>query len=169
MWRRVDLVWSDVSEERISSIFRIEKSASEGPARNGGSSYLLTLVPCARIFLSWWWRRCVPPKRHFTQDLHGATFQKTIFILNVFGFNTVYCCYCLSTGALYIVRILTTCVSLRVELIKALCWREWGNSFSFVVSDIYFERYFYDSKGNNFLNIYQKFPPRLKSIIPTDV
>jgi hypothetical protein len=27
MWRRVDLVWTDVSEERIASIFRVEKSA----------------------------------------------------------------------------------------------------------------------------------------------
>jgi hypothetical protein len=27
MWRRVVLVWTDVSEERIASIFRIEKSA----------------------------------------------------------------------------------------------------------------------------------------------
>jgi hypothetical protein len=35
MWRRVDLVWTDVSEERIASIFRVEKSAS----------HLLTLVP----------------------------------------------------------------------------------------------------------------------------
>jgi hypothetical protein len=29
MLRRVDLVWTDVSEERIASIFRVEKSASE--------------------------------------------------------------------------------------------------------------------------------------------
>jgi hypothetical protein len=29
MWRRVDLVWTDVSEERIASIFRVEQSASE--------------------------------------------------------------------------------------------------------------------------------------------
>jgi hypothetical protein len=30
MWRRVDPVkWTDVSEERIVSIFRVEKSASE--------------------------------------------------------------------------------------------------------------------------------------------
>jgi hypothetical protein len=29
MWRCVDLVWTDVSEERIASIFRVEKSASE--------------------------------------------------------------------------------------------------------------------------------------------
>jgi hypothetical protein len=32
MWRRVDLAWIDVSEERIASIFRMEKSTSEEPA-----------------------------------------------------------------------------------------------------------------------------------------
>jgi hypothetical protein len=32
MWRRVNLVWIDVLEERIASIFRVEKSASEEPA-----------------------------------------------------------------------------------------------------------------------------------------
>jgi hypothetical protein len=32
MWRRVELVWTNVSEERIFSIFRVEKSASEEPA-----------------------------------------------------------------------------------------------------------------------------------------
>jgi hypothetical protein len=31
MWRRVDLLWSDVSGEWIASIFRVEKSASEEP------------------------------------------------------------------------------------------------------------------------------------------
>jgi hypothetical protein len=31
MWRRVNLVWTDVSEERIASI-KVEKSASEEPA-----------------------------------------------------------------------------------------------------------------------------------------
>jgi hypothetical protein len=36
MWRRVDLVWTDVSEERIASLFRIEKSVSEEPAWAGG-------------------------------------------------------------------------------------------------------------------------------------
>jgi hypothetical protein len=35
MWRRVDLVWTDVSEERIASNFRIEKSASEEPTSAG--------------------------------------------------------------------------------------------------------------------------------------
>jgi hypothetical protein len=33
VWRRVDVVdWADVSEDRIASIFRVEKSASEEPA-----------------------------------------------------------------------------------------------------------------------------------------
>jgi hypothetical protein len=36
MWRRVDLVWTDVSEEGITSIFRVQKSASEEPAWAGG-------------------------------------------------------------------------------------------------------------------------------------
>jgi hypothetical protein len=40
MWRRVDLVWTDVSEERIASVFRVEKCASEEPTWAGGSSYL---------------------------------------------------------------------------------------------------------------------------------
>jgi hypothetical protein len=62
MRRRVDLVWSDVSEER-------------------GCSHLLTLVPRSWIFPPWRWRWCVPPKRRFTQDLHGATSQKTTFFI----------------------------------------------------------------------------------------
>jgi hypothetical protein len=42
-------------------------------------SHLLTMVPRSWIFLPWRWRRYVPPKLRFTQDLHGATFQKTAF------------------------------------------------------------------------------------------
>jgi hypothetical protein len=38
MLRRIDLVWTDVSEERIGSIFRVEKSASA--------------VTCSRWFLA---------------------------------------------------------------------------------------------------------------------
>jgi hypothetical protein len=39
MWRRVDPVkWTDISEERIASILRVEKSASEEPAWAGSSS-----------------------------------------------------------------------------------------------------------------------------------
>jgi hypothetical protein len=36
MWRCVDLALTDVSEERIAYIFRVEKSASGEPARAGG-------------------------------------------------------------------------------------------------------------------------------------
>jgi hypothetical protein len=59
MWRRVDLVWTDVSEKRIASNFGVEKSLSEEPAWAGGCR------------LTSRWRRYVPPKRRFTQDLQG--------------------------------------------------------------------------------------------------
>jgi hypothetical protein len=36
MWRCVGLVLTDVSEERIASIFRVEKSVIEEPASAGG-------------------------------------------------------------------------------------------------------------------------------------
>jgi hypothetical protein len=42
---------------------------------------LLTLFLCSRIFLPWRLRRYVLPKCRFTQDLHGATSQKTAFFL----------------------------------------------------------------------------------------
>jgi hypothetical protein len=45
MWRRVDLVWTDVSEERIASIFRVEKSAIEEPAWASAAT-------CSRWFLA---------------------------------------------------------------------------------------------------------------------
>jgi hypothetical protein len=95
MWRCVDLVWSDVSEERIASTFRVEKSASEEPAWAGGCrlmsslpiaehyvcSHLLTLVPRLRNFLPWRWRWYFPPKPRYTQDLHSSTSQKTEFFI----------------------------------------------------------------------------------------
>jgi hypothetical protein len=45
-------------------------------------SHLLTLVPRSWIFLPWRRRWYVLPKRLFTQDLHGATSQKTAFFVN---------------------------------------------------------------------------------------
>jgi hypothetical protein len=38
MWRHVDLVWTEVSEERIASIFSAEKSGSAESAWPGGYS-----------------------------------------------------------------------------------------------------------------------------------
>jgi hypothetical protein len=43
MLRHVDLVWTDVSEERIASIFRVEKSASDEPAWAGGGFYTVKM------------------------------------------------------------------------------------------------------------------------------
>jgi hypothetical protein len=50
-------------------------------------SHQPTLVPHSRIFLPWRWRRYVPPKRRFTQDVHRATSQKTAFFKLVLDFN----------------------------------------------------------------------------------
>jgi hypothetical protein len=36
MWRGVDIVWTNVSEESIASIFRVEKSTSEEASWAGG-------------------------------------------------------------------------------------------------------------------------------------
>jgi hypothetical protein len=59
MWRRVDLVWTDVSEERIASIFRVEKSASEEQEladgcrlRRRGSHILKTIGSQMAVILS---------------------------------------------------------------------------------------------------------------------
>jgi hypothetical protein len=81
MWHRVDLIWADVSEERIASMFRVEKSATEEPAWGGGYS------------LPWRWRRYVPPKRRPTQDLHSATFHRTAF----FSFS-IHACVPVAAG-----------------------------------------------------------------------
>jgi hypothetical protein len=57
MWRRVVLVWTNVSEERIASIFRVEKSASEEPAWAGGAIsqktaiYIVTAVKTLKSYI----------------------------------------------------------------------------------------------------------------------
>jgi hypothetical protein len=67
MWRRLDPVWTYVSEERIASIFREEKSDSEEPAWAGGCSQCeardCALVRCA----------CDLP----TRDCHPSTIYET--------------------------------------------------------------------------------------------
>jgi hypothetical protein len=72
MWRHADLVnWTDVSEERVASIFRVEKSASEEP--DWVCYHLLRLVSRSRIFLPWkWWRHITPKRRLNSQDLQGV-------------------------------------------------------------------------------------------------
>jgi hypothetical protein len=88
MWRRVDPVkWTDVSEELIVSIFRVEKSASDEPAWAGGSIFLYPedggdtflrnvgsfhRIYMAPISLPWRWRRYAPPKRRFIYRIYMA-------------------------------------------------------------------------------------------------
>jgi hypothetical protein len=49
-----------------------------------GCNHLLSLVLNSQIFLPWRWKRYVPPKRRFTQDLHSATSQeKTACFMNL--------------------------------------------------------------------------------------
>jgi hypothetical protein len=55
MWRRVDLVWTDVSEERIASIFRVEKLTSEEPAWAGGCKPQILQMKFYRHFCSRGW------------------------------------------------------------------------------------------------------------------
>jgi hypothetical protein len=38
------------------------------------------VLPRSRIFLPWRWRRYVPPKHLFTQDLHGVTLQQAVYL-----------------------------------------------------------------------------------------
>jgi hypothetical protein len=45
MWRYVVLALTNVSEERIASIFSVEKSARGEPARAGG---------CGSVIFDWW-------------------------------------------------------------------------------------------------------------------
>jgi hypothetical protein len=75
--------------ERGASVSRWLKTAA------AVCSHLLTMVLRLRIILPWRRRRYVPLKRRFTQDLHGATPQKTAFFKNRFNFQgrvvTFYC------------------------------------------------------------------------------
>jgi hypothetical protein len=65
MWRRVDIVWTYISEECITSIFRVEKSASEEPAWAVAADWATSRKLLSAI----------------TQDLHGTTSQKTAFFI----------------------------------------------------------------------------------------
>jgi hypothetical protein len=76
MVRRVVHVRSDVSEERIASIFKVTRIGKLG------TSLAVTSKPnpAARWFLlPWWWRLYVPPKYLLLQEPHGIMSQKTAF------------------------------------------------------------------------------------------
>jgi hypothetical protein len=64
MWHHVEVVLTNVSEECIASIFKVEGEKIRKPAREAS----------VRDFK-------VPPKRRLTPLLHGATSQKNAFFI----------------------------------------------------------------------------------------
>jgi hypothetical protein len=87
MLRRVVLVRTDISEERIVSIIRVKIISALGTLavasnwstlRSHGVMLLLTLFPAHRFLLPWCWRRYVPPTRRFLQDPQFIISQKKV-------------------------------------------------------------------------------------------
>jgi hypothetical protein len=74
IYRRVVYMWTDISEKRITSIFRVE-------------NHLLHAMLLLADFRSWWWRWYVPSKRRFAFGQYGAispkmaTFKHVLFTI----------------------------------------------------------------------------------------
>jgi hypothetical protein len=92
MWRHVGIVQTDVSEEHIASIFRVEEKRKNQGGRNQREHVAATA--CSQWFLArwfflltrrWWY---VPPKRRFIQYLRVATSQKTAFFCTIRHYAT---------------------------------------------------------------------------------
>jgi hypothetical protein len=88
MWRRVALVTSDVSEQRIASIIRVTRSGELGTILTLGSNRstlrrLVTanVVPCSPIVVNMMMQPYVPSKRRFLHEPKRVTFQKTAFLI----------------------------------------------------------------------------------------
>jgi hypothetical protein len=73
MWGHMVLVRTDVSEERIASIIRVERISELG-------TLMLTFIG-SWFFHPWFWRRYVPPKRPLLQEPHSVTSQKAAFLI----------------------------------------------------------------------------------------
>jgi hypothetical protein len=71
-------------QTELSAATCYKLSCLQPPATNWAvCSHLLTLVPRLQIFLPCSWRRYIPSKRRFTQNLHGAASQKTEFFFKL--------------------------------------------------------------------------------------
>jgi hypothetical protein len=71
MWRRVDLVWTYVSEEHIASIFRVEKSGScnlQPPAHTGFSFTNFSTLKMEAILSSETSVHTRSTRRHIPED-----------------------------------------------------------------------------------------------------
>jgi hypothetical protein len=73
---------TDVSEEHIASIFRVEEQAEQ---ETSSGCHLLSGWFLARLILRpWRWRQYVPPKRRVTYNaLHGVISQMIVFFKTI--------------------------------------------------------------------------------------
>jgi hypothetical protein len=117
MWCRAAVVRTDVLEERIASIIRVERiselrtmlavtSKWRTLLRNTNSEcsncqLLLKLFLARGFFPPWWWRQYGPPKHPFLQEPHGDTSQKAIFFKILFSLENCYTTFkhCLHHGS----------------------------------------------------------------------
>jgi hypothetical protein len=83
--RRVDLVWTDVSEEHIASIFRLEKSANEEPAWAGGCRlHRIVLRSSVWQFLDCWdGGRLLWGAFHTIGDCHFNSYRSETLISHI--------------------------------------------------------------------------------------
>jgi hypothetical protein len=149
MWRFVDLVRTDVSEEHIASIIMWVTRFSEQVTtltvttnwstlrRNTYSFHIdigvfigseLQLLVTSNVVLArwlfspWWWRRHVPPKYSFLQEPYGTTFQKTAFFIVTAVENLKFYKSC--NSSLCFLRYLVTFFWYDQRLLVVL--RQWG-------------------------------------------
>jgi hypothetical protein len=90
MWRRVDLVWTDVSEERIASIFRVEKIRERGTSlQTPNTSQYFWCVQTSAYEITVWskqWRPCrgIPSytgEEVFASQLPGQLYWRELELL----------------------------------------------------------------------------------------
>jgi hypothetical protein len=87
MWRRVDLVWTDASEERIASIFRVEKSASEKPREQVAADTFLRNVGSHKIYTA-----PHPRRRHSSMlTLIPTHNQASKLVSSLQDFRLIFC------------------------------------------------------------------------------
>jgi hypothetical protein len=83
MWRRVDLMWTDVSEK-----YRLHLQGRKIREWDWKLQPPFHIGFRSRFFLPWRWRAYFPPKRRFTQDLHGSTTQKKAFFMKLLNWES---------------------------------------------------------------------------------
>jgi hypothetical protein len=74
MWRRIDLLITDVSEELAASIIEVTTIDELGTL-----AVTSNVIPSPPILVTLMMGAIVPPKHRFLQELHDVTSQETAF------------------------------------------------------------------------------------------